>query len=182
MYSIDDEKYIISSEDNKYTLNLTATGAGKMEFFVQDYDVLNDKANSDKTFQNVMLTQGKQMLSAVGGDISTPNTSLYLTNSAGNTIIGEIMQDGTENTTPFAVGNVDGKGDVTIFDALEILKYLVNMDSTIQPIKGMYDERVLNAALITQESKNSRIPTIFDALEILKKLVGMPNGVDILVG
>ena len=58
--------------------------------------------------------------------------------------------------------------NITILDVLEILKYLVGMDSVIIP-----DTPAYYAALIVSENK----PTILDALEILKHLVGMDSKV-----
>lgn len=64
---------------------------------------------------------------------------------------------------------IDIDTETSIFDALEILKFLVGMTN-----------KVANnpAALITAEAQDSGTPTIFDALEILKKLVGMENKID----
>ncbi|MCL2071610.1 MAG: leucine-rich repeat domain-containing protein, partial [Oscillospiraceae bacterium] len=63
-----------------------------------------------------------------------------------------------------------GNGEVTIFDALEILKYLVGINGVIDNC-----DDALAAALITENSQTSGEPGIFDVLEILKYLVGMPN-------
>jgi hypothetical protein len=58
----------------------------------------------------------------------------------------------------------------TIMDALEILKFLVNMPSAITR-----DARARTASLITTEAQMLGRPSIMDALEILKYLVGMPG-------
>ena len=70
---------------------------------------------------------------------------------------------------------IDNSQPPTIFDALEILKFLVNMDGMIK--SGGRDSRAWNAALITAESRASGAPTIFDVLEVLKYLVGMDSGI-----
>jgi hypothetical protein len=66
----------------------------------------------------------------------------------------------------FRIGHILGNDEPTIFDALEILKYLVGIESVIDNC-----ETAFKAALIVSETE----PTIFDALEIIKYLVGMVN-------
>ncbi|MCL2070813.1 MAG: leucine-rich repeat domain-containing protein [Oscillospiraceae bacterium] len=61
-------------------------------------------------------------------------------------------------------GHVLGNLDITIFDALEILKYIVGIDNVIDN-----DAMALEAALIVSDD----VPGIFDVLEILKFLVGI---------
>ncbi|MCL2071076.1 MAG: hypothetical protein FWH07_02450 [Oscillospiraceae bacterium] len=68
------------------------------------------------------------------------------------------------------LGFVIGGDDVTIFDALEVLKNLVDMDGSISNC-----ESSRSASLITVDSINSGEPSIFDTLEILKHLVGMDS-------
>ena len=63
-------------------------------------------------------------------------------------------------------GHVLGNLDITIFDALEILKYIVGIDNVIDN-----DAMALEAALIVSDD----VPGIFDVLEILKFIVGMPS-------
>ena len=61
-------------------------------------------------------------------------------------------------------GHVLGNLDITIFDALEILKYIVGIDNVIDN-----DAIALEAALIVSDD----VPGIFDVLEVLKYLVNM---------
>jgi hypothetical protein len=79
-------------------------------------------------------------------------------------------------TGQFALGDVDGKDGVTIMDALEILKYLVGMTSTMTDEANPDREKSMRAAKITV--KDDEIPTIMCVLEILKYLVGMTSLVD----
>jgi hypothetical protein len=65
-------------------------------------------------------------------------------------------------------GDVDGNGIVTINDALEILKYLAKLPSSLDAPDSK------QAACIVSESA----PTINDALEVLKKLAKLPNKID----
>jgi hypothetical protein len=63
-----------------------------------------------------------------------------------------------------------GNGNITIADALEILKYIAGIDSLITPGNEAWE-----AALITGEAT----PTIHDALEILKYIAGIPGKLDV---
>jgi hypothetical protein len=83
-----------------------------------------------------------------------------------------------EDGTYFALGDVDGNGLVNIFDALEVLKSIVGMNSTIN--HGDKQVGARHAALIVPPSGGvPRVnPNIFDALEILKFIVGMNTPVD----
>ncbi|MCL2070652.1 MAG: lectin like domain-containing protein [Oscillospiraceae bacterium] len=68
------------------------------------------------------------------------------------------------------LGSVRGESGVSIFDALEILKYLVGIPGVITTGNDLITaENAMKAALIVSEET----PTIFDVLEILKYLVGM---------
>jgi hypothetical protein len=77
----------------------------------------------------------------------------------------------------FALGDVNGSGGVDIFDALEILKFIVGMNSTIN--HGDIQAGARRAARIssTALAQNGN-PNIFCALEILKFIVGMDSRVD----
>ena len=80
----------------------------------------------------------------------------------------------TEPPPEFISGRVLGNDtDPTIFDVLEILKFLVGMDGVIK--SGGHDSRAWQAALITEESKLRGEPSIFDVLEVLKYIVGMDS-------
>jgi hypothetical protein len=59
-----------------------------------------------------------------------------------------------------------GNEPVTVFEALEILKYIAGMESII-------DEG--NVAFYAARITGGDTPNIFDALEILKKLAGMES-------
>lgn len=70
----------------------------------------------------------------------------------------------------YNLGDVNGDGEVTIFDALEILKNLVGMDCEITK-----STLAFTAAMINDPTLDA--PTIFDALEVLKYLVNMDSKV-----
>ena len=71
-----------------------------------------------------------------------------------------------EPVTTFRMGHVLGNDVVTVEDALEILKYIVGIDSLVAR-----SARAFRAALIT----GGETPGTADALEILKFLVGMES-------
>jgi hypothetical protein len=72
------------------------------------------------------------------------------------------------------IGDVDNNGIVNINDALEILKFLANIEGNLIDT----DETALRHSLILPASKESiggGKPTILDVLEILKYLAGIPS-------
>ena len=75
-----------------------------------------------------------------------------------------------ENPFPYQpLGYILCNKTITIFDALEILKHLVEMESVISKCST-----IRRASLIVSDGD---YPTIFDALEILKYLAGMESAV-----
>jgi hypothetical protein len=66
-------------------------------------------------------------------------------------------------------GHVLGNSEISIADALEILKFLAGLNSMIIPNSGSW-----NAALIVSQGT----PSAADALEILKKAAGIDNAID----
>jgi hypothetical protein len=75
----------------------------------------------------------------------------------------------TANPNAPRFGRILGKeAHPTIFDALEVLKKLVGMESAVDKCGN-----ALYASLIVETRPTPKTPTIFDALEILKHLVGM---------
>ncbi|MCL1903969.1 MAG: CAP domain-containing protein [Oscillospiraceae bacterium] len=75
-------------------------------------------------------------------------------------------------------GCVLGGNEPTIFDVIEILKYLTGMDSAIEN-KGFVNTSRYNAATISNEGIAAGKPTIFCAVEILKYLVGVENNIGV---
>jgi hypothetical protein len=67
-------------------------------------------------------------------------------------------------------GHILGNDDITIGDALEVLKYIVKMESVITGDSIETGNDAFRAACIVSKEK----PSIMDALEILKYLVEMP--------
>ena len=72
-------------------------------------------------------------------------------------------------TSYYQRGHVLGKENICTLDALEILKYIVGMETIIED-----GNRAFNAARVTYGD----VPTIDDVLEILKHIVGLPSRLD----
>ena len=94
LFTIDDEKFVIAKADKKYRINLTATGNGNMDYFVQRFDVSLDNIATIKSFQNVSLTQSKTMTSEIKSNTDISKTRLLVTDGENPT--HEILTDGTE--------------------------------------------------------------------------------------
>ena len=62
-------------------MKFTATDSGSMDYIVQDFNILSDEVSVTKSFKNVPLTTGKQMISDVGGTVSASDDRLYVTES-----------------------------------------------------------------------------------------------------
>ena len=90
----DDEKLIILPEGSKYDVRLTATGAGEMTYAVTREYLASQEVEAQKAFESVALIDGKLLRSETGGDISAPNTKLYVLGDGLN--VAEVLEDGTE--------------------------------------------------------------------------------------
>lgn len=86
----DNIKYIYFENDEEYTIKLTGTDSGTMEYTIQSLDLSNCEIISEKVFKNVELFDGKRMVSYInvknetesGTDI--PQIPLYVLDNDGN--------------------------------------------------------------------------------------------------
>jgi len=99
-FVVDDAKHIFLPYGMTYTINIEATDSGILTYVVESIDALSDTPHSIKTFENVRLYTGRQMVSEI---VNTPDVRLLIVEDG--EIIGEIAEDGTE----------------TIFDNTEIV-------------------------------------------------------------
>jgi uncharacterized repeat protein (TIGR02543 family) len=77
------------------------------------------------------------------------------------------------------LGDVNGDGDITILDALEVLKFLAGIKNNAISDDGGEGSDAWNAAIIHPPlSEGQRRPAIGDVLEILKKLAKLSNKID----
>jgi hypothetical protein len=89
-----DEKYIILPEDGDFSFKLKGTDNGIMNFSVEISDLDTWEVSEQIIFNDVVLYNGKTMISNVGSSIEMAEVQLFITD--GDNIIGEIMNDGTE--------------------------------------------------------------------------------------
>jgi hypothetical protein len=101
------------------------------------------------------------------GGIFPPDNSAVSDN--GNNCGSAVTNDETTKIMPVRMGAIIDGENVTIGDALEVLKYLVGLQNVIS--SNGRDSRQWNAALIT----GGDTPMIGDALEILKHIAGMES-------
>ncbi len=88
----EDVKMIICPSDRDYSLRLTATDDGSMEYSVESFS--SDSVDI-KTFSNVALTKGKTMYSELRASTPANEIRLQLINTS-NIPITEIQPDGSE--------------------------------------------------------------------------------------
>jgi len=101
-----------------------------------------------------------------------PTTTTTVTTTTTTTPPTTTTVTTTTTTVTQRVGDINDDGDVTITDALEILKYLAGLTSLVNEADN---PEGYNAALITTASREAKKPSIHDALEILKYLAGLPT-------
>jgi len=92
---IEDEKFIWLREGSGYTIKLTGTSNGTMEYMITQTNFITGPTATQKKFSNVVLTNGKTMTSVVGGGINVSDVRLFVTDSNGNRI-KEIQTNGNE--------------------------------------------------------------------------------------
>ena len=101
-----DEKYIYFLTSEEFTINLTATGEGRMEYSVRNLDVSSWDTLSEKNFREVELTPGKKMVSYVkyldSELIDAPNTQLYVLGD-NDSPIKKVLPDDKGTEVPLGV-------------------------------------------------------------------------------
>jgi uncharacterized protein YkwD len=86
LYTVDDEKYILSPAWNSYYHNIRASGSGTMDYIIRDYSPLVIGNSVIKSFENVSLTIGKQMTANIGDTIKPLEVQFYITDENGKNI------------------------------------------------------------------------------------------------
>ena len=168
----------IPPSNSVYTAKAIATVDGMLTFTVETIDDTTDALLANiKTFENVTLTKGKELISEVGG---TAVARLFVVKNGVK--IAEVAQNGTERVLapacsvcqicksgqPPRVGHILGNATVTTADALEVLKYIVKLPGAIGDCENARTAATIMGGAISTA----------DALEILKKLVKLPNRID----
>lgn len=131
-----DEKYIYFLTSDKFTINLTATGTGTMEYSAQNLDVPSWTTLDEKYFRKVELTSGKKMVSDIDyldtELVDTPNVQLYVLGGADNsTPVKKVLPDnkGTEVPLNTPVITFD-----TAVDSISILPMAVGNGGVLSEI------------------------------------------------
>lgn len=101
IFEDEDKKIIFVNGNDPVTLHLTATDSGTMEYIIQTVDVGLSEVLSEKSFSNVTLVDGKQMLSVANVDEIT---------GTGTDVSRVPLYVVDENDTPQKEVLPDGKG------------------------------------------------------------------------
>lgn len=86
-----DVKYFALLGDGDYSFDIKATDDGEMKINVADAET----GHANRTFDNIALTTGKQMYTAVYEDAPLEEMSVYVVDGQ-QTILSEVQEDGTE--------------------------------------------------------------------------------------
>lgn len=116
-----DEKWIYIPNDQNCEIRLSATDEGEMQYEVYDVNFTNEEVINEKTFESVVLTDGKEMVSYTDDSLTIPNVALYVVGDTGNAEAA-VQENGTETAIP--PGDIDGDGAATMSDAARLLRYL----------------------------------------------------------
>lgn len=90
----DDVKYLYFPSEQKYSIHLTGTDDGTMEYSVQLLDLHSLNNAEEKVFTDISLYKGKQMICEIDGEQAISDTELLI--SKKGKIIGEVLTDGSE--------------------------------------------------------------------------------------
>jgi len=97
-FVVDGSKHVFLPYGNTYTIKFTGTGNGTMKYIIEAIDVLYSTPQVVRTFEDVLLYAGREMVSVVGRTIDIPDVQLFI--SEDNVVVGEIAEDGTETRFP----------------------------------------------------------------------------------
>jgi LPXTG-motif cell wall-anchored protein len=92
LYVDGDVKYFWMPQDSQYTIKFAGTDTGTMDYFVADFDMISEQLLVQKSFQDVALYDGKEMISEI---TDTPDVKLLIVD--GDNITGEVFEDGSES-------------------------------------------------------------------------------------
>lgn len=104
-----DKKYIYIDGTRNLDIRMSGTGDGEMSFSIKKGTTPSAGVLSEKAFNGVSISKGKNMKAQYSPDEDVENTSLFVADNSGN-ITNEIMPDGHEGK----VGPDDVVGEATI--------------------------------------------------------------------
>lgn len=130
-----DEKTIYLPIYDTYTLNLLGTDIGTMNYTVETIDVASGDTTEQKEFINVVLYDGKEMISKI---TDTPDIELLISDK--ENIIGEILEDGQEIIYSYGLkGDVNQDKTIDISDALLLQKHIAKLITFTEEIYTLAD-------------------------------------------
>ena len=95
-----DKKVVYISEDASFNVDLIGTDDGSMTFTLGKYDLATGEVSESKTFNNVVLEEGKTMYSSVSASSEISDVELFVVEEKDGeqTITHTINTDGTESS------------------------------------------------------------------------------------
>lgn len=163
-----DEKYICFLTAEEFTVKLTATGTGTMEYSVQNMEVTSWTTLDEKYFREVELTPGKEMVSHISylDDelVDTPNVQLYVLDTDGNPVKKVLPDDkGTEVPINTPVITFD-----TTVDSISIPPMTVGDDGTLSELPAPTRSGYTFSGWYMPDGTKVSITTIFTADTTIK--------------
>ncbi len=126
-----DEKAIALPEGEDYTVQLTGTESGEMEFDVILTDVVSQEFVEEKTFETVALEPGKEFVSMVNVETEVPEVKLYVVDE-NDTPIQEVQEDGTEVDLPAGADKTQLRAAVAYAEGLAETDYTAESWAAMQ--------------------------------------------------
>ncbi|MBQ2679647.1 MAG: leucine-rich repeat protein, partial [Firmicutes bacterium] len=148
----EDQKAISLYKDKKYDIRLKATDEGEMTYEVYDENSIERTTEETKIFENVELTDGKEMISKVGETIEVPDVKLYVVDD-NDRKVAEVQEDGTEVEIACMIGDINDDGDVTQTDKLILSRYLAKWDGYASKILNWDAADINGDSDVTQTDK-----------------------------
>ncbi|MCL2392681.1 MAG: S-layer homology domain-containing protein [Oscillospiraceae bacterium] len=120
VFILGDAKYIVILDGNEYDIHLVGTDTGILNYFVTVVEITEETVLVDEYFStietsmeildqrmfvDVTLYYGRQMLTAVGGDIDVSDVALLI--SVDDVVVGEIDERGNEQWFEYAAHDQD---------------------------------------------------------------------------
>ena len=164
----DGDKKMIKLNGDSYTFELMGTDEGILSYWIETFEI-DDTAKLvpvRKEFNNIKLTNGKQMISKTGGDINLKNISLHVTNENGKPI-ANINPDGSEESIPLTNNSrlAGANRYETSIKVAQDLKKTMNVDkfdaavvaygdNYADALSGAYLAKINNAPLLLINENN----------------------------
>ncbi|MCL2281802.1 MAG: hypothetical protein FWC26_00620, partial [Fibromonadales bacterium] len=90
-----DDKWLVLSSEEKFSIKLVGTDTGTMDYTVYGYDFETESITQTKAYTNVTLENGKRFTSEVDALAGVAEVPLFVADVNGNPV-REVLQDGTE--------------------------------------------------------------------------------------